>query len=490
MDEETQQSSEIARRSVRAILQEGLKGEFVEGRIGKGNRWPESEADELRAVLNTRSEEEAGRAVAESKIYLKWKEINERNFSGEDLAMVTMFSRFLNVVDGGQDHGALLFSLEESLHALKEQRMRALGVSEEAIAEDRAHTRAVAEKMPHGIGTIMAILHDVSKYSAVEDGGGVRQVRNVGIHEATSAILAGEILREALLGEKTVAWLNSIYGDVDIAYGYTFMARTAIEFMESVIAVHGHQEFPMKVSKGRPLPEVEGAYVYQPVPVMPKEVYLGEYRTLQSRIMGEVNERDLAACQVFYEGLREADMMVGIDPYSFVKYFNEASPQRVFGMDSVSAYVHTFAGTALEYLRDAPNVLGLRERSEVDDVNTKVGLLFTVMHATETLEADAFEVLASSVGAELSSPDKEAMVGIFRQALDLHQSFRIYKTLVFEKDEMSEALKVQVKKDMATKFAFMVKNLMDFEYHKLKSLSFNTAIAAHMKDLEDRFTRN
>lgn len=490
MNEETQQSPEISRRSLRNTLREVLRQEFVETRIGTGNRWPESEADQLRTVLNSRSLEEASEVVMGSEIFRKWNEINERNFSGEDLAMVTRFARFLHVVGESQEHGALFFSLQESLYELKEMRLRALGVSEEAIAEDREHTRLVAENMPQGMGTIMAILHDVSKYSAVKDESGMRQVRNVGIHEATSAILAGEILREALLGEKTIAWLNHIYGNVDMAYGYTFIANKAIDFMESAIAVHGHQEFPMKVSKERPLPGVKGAYIYQPVQTMPMEVYLGEYRTLRERTIGVVDERDFAVGQMFYEGLREADMMVGIDPYSFVKYFNEASEHRVFSMDTASAYVHSFAGTAVEYLRDAPNVLGLRERSRVDDVNTKVGFLFTVMHATETLETDAFEALASSVGAELSSPDKETMMGIFRQALDLHQSFLIYKTLVFEKDGMPEALKAQVKKDMAAKFAFMVRNIMDFGYHKMKGLSFNNAILAHMKELEGKYSKS
>jgi hypothetical protein len=206
--------------------------------------------------------------------------------------------------------------------------------------------------------------------------------------------------------------------------------------------------------------------------------------------VGNVDEQDFLILQKYYEGIREADMMVGIDPYSFVKYFNEALPGRVFSMNSASEYVHTFAGTAIEYLRDAPNVLGLRERPDVDNVNTKVGFLFTVMHATETLSADKFEDLAESVVAELNPEDREAMRGIFRQAWGLHQSFLDYKTSIFERGERDEGSEVRAKKDLADKFALMVKNIINFDYHKLKSLDFNNEIKSHMRDLENRLTKN
>lgn len=465
---ETQESMELTADAVSGQLENELLGL----KLRKDMHWPEGEVEKLQENLTfTDNQEEIDQenrklveAFENSEYGRRIKAMEERTFNQEQLTGI------LNIVDALDNHTEIADAIIAGSYQFQRKRMEQLHVSNGKIDIALKHEQDV-EKMAAKGGNflrILASMHDQAKTIGeeieLEDGTkGYKDKEHLAAHEKESALLASDSIRIIFdmpaVKKKLQTELNLTEDQ------WETLVQDLADVAEIIISDHGHQEFPDKVAKFNPIDADKGLFR-----LFGNQLYVDKYRTTRDTVEADVNADTLARFDKLKEGLREADMAVGLQPGdsqgSWVKYHTPVSGEDLLKRNSSYEYISSFSPTMIEYLHDMPDVLKLRAEVEEDFDRGRLAIL--VLKAINQGQDDVRQICEQVLNGHTQN--------LFNQAQEMNR--------IFEQGKTGQKDPATVKQEHLDKFKLFMDEIYKIEAQKLAAPEIKVRLDELQKELE------
>ncbi len=376
------------------------------------------------------------KAAEQSPLLEKRQQILDERLTTEDLSHITELNKRLAA------DPKLLASIRNGLYEFQFKRLDELHIPTDQIKQNLDHIQRVVQYVeqadtastgpdnPLGLAILTAAVHDIEKvanYSYLVKNQDTRTGASTLLaeHEYMSAILGKEVVQEALK-----------------AAGLEKYAASAAKLVGKAILPHGEGEWPERQAQMAKLPATMALDDKEELYLLLGGLFIkspssSEIPIVADEVTADTSEEARQAermCRSTIEAVSAADKMDGLGDLSLVKYHQGNSIQYIFTRSSSHEYAQTFAETLVYNMRNAPDVLGIKQNPKVQDTINRAGLLFSIMQDVES--HPALSELSVAAGHEI--PDflppysdilgSDVAKGLIIKAIEMRELFHKAKS--------------------------------------------------------------